>query len=723
MVVAGPGAARSVTALVPADYLAEQPTRLGRWFGGSLRPGQASPLDLLIIQGTRFCNLDCKYCYLPFRSRKGAFDLDLLDTLIPKLMDAGLVPQTLPLAWHAGEPLALPIAFYREAHDRIARLVGPDITVEHNFQTNATLITDDWCRFIKDYGFRTGVSLDGPADIHDARRVHRNGAGSHAEAMRGIALLQKHDIPFSVIAVLTEQSLAEPDRLLDFFFDAGVRQLGFNVEEVEGFNRTSSLSETSIERYRGFMAHLMQRVRGGFRRMEIREFALMQSLVHASLAGFPTQSSEAVPFGNVIVDVDGNVYTYSPEFVDVTGPAGESLAVGHVDTIDFTTLYRDPAFRALSEPIAQGLELCRKTCGYFDVCGGAAPVNRLSENGTFVSTETLHCRMTRQALADVIEADLLTRMQEQRGRRAVRGGMNAGAIVVPPAAPQRRLAADPITLGLPILGARMRQGWIDLNGGTMPAVQVAGRSYDPAARVPRPDWAPADPAQLAALERSPDEATPCAFLAVVPLPAEIVAMLEKVRRNVEALAGSAGGELPPILIERIATAFGGEAGKAVSLGYYRRPGRMVTTTAEPLQRDLIGLHVDSWSARAAGDRRDAGNRVCINLGTEPRALLALNAPLGRIAATMTQLVGPEVASMNPTAIGREFMARFPDFPVTRLTVFPGEAYVAPTEAVIHDGDTTMADTDFFATVLGRFPATAVARLVAPPAQPAGELVH
>jgi uncharacterized protein len=46
--------------------------------------------------------------------------------------------------------------------------------------------------------------------------------------------------------------------------------------------------------------------------------------------------------------------------------------------------------------------LCRQHCQYFSVCGGGEPVNKLSENGTFVSTETTYCRLTRMRLTDLV---------------------------------------------------------------------------------------------------------------------------------------------------------------------------------------------------------------------------------------------------------------------------------------------------------------------------------
>ena len=48
--------------------------------------------------------------------------------------------------WHAGEPMAAPVAFYREAFATIERLRPSSVSVKHSFQTNGTLVNDDWCR-------------------------------------------------------------------------------------------------------------------------------------------------------------------------------------------------------------------------------------------------------------------------------------------------------------------------------------------------------------------------------------------------------------------------------------------------------------------------------------------------------------------------------------------------------------------------------------------------
>jgi hypothetical protein len=56
----------------------------------------------------------------------------------------------------------------------------------------------------------------------------------------------------------------------------------------------------------------------------------------------------------------------------------------------------------MQRDIRAGVELCRQQCQYFSVCGGGEPVNKLSENGTFVSTETTYCRLTRKRVTDLV---------------------------------------------------------------------------------------------------------------------------------------------------------------------------------------------------------------------------------------------------------------------------------------------------------------------------------
>jgi uncharacterized protein len=149
--------------------------------------------------------------------------------------------QELTILWHAGEPLAAGLDFYRQAFRETDRILGDRWCIRHSLQTNATLITEAWCDLLRANKVTVGVSLDGPAHIHDANRRTRGGRGSFRQVERGIALLRVAGIEISVLCVLTSDSLDCPDEMFHFLVDGGFRHVAFNVEEIEGTNLQSSL--------------------------------------------------------------------------------------------------------------------------------------------------------------------------------------------------------------------------------------------------------------------------------------------------------------------------------------------------------------------------------------------------------------------------------------------------------------------------------------------------
>jgi uncharacterized protein len=361
------------------------------------------PLDLLVIQPTPFCNIDCSYCYLPTRQSRAKMSPEVLDATFARVFEGNLVKRGFTVVWHAGEPLVLPVDFYMQALAIIDRLNTRAIPLEHSFQTNGMLITHAWCDFIRANPVRIGVSLDGPAFLHDAYRKTRQGQGTHARVMAGVRLLIEHEIRFHVIAVLTRPTLAFPDEMYAFFVENGVRDLGFNVEEIEGPHQTSSLEGEDIG---GLYARFLSRfydlcARDGWM-LRVREFdSTVGAILHGAQVDGP-RTHETTPLAIVSVDCHGNFSSFSPELLGLESNRYGGFALGNVLNNGFEEALATPRFRAISIDIDAGIQRCRESCDYFGFCGGGAPVNKYFENGTFDSTETLFCRLNRQTLLDVV---------------------------------------------------------------------------------------------------------------------------------------------------------------------------------------------------------------------------------------------------------------------------------------------------------------------------------
>ena len=373
------------------------------------------PLDLLVIQPTPFCNLDCSYCYLPDRANRTRMPLATLERTFAWVLESGLVRRSYTIVWHAGEPLVLPTTFYEDAFATAARFASPDGQAIHSFQTNGTLIDDRWCALFQRHEIRIGVSIDGPAYLHDMKRRTRNGGGTHARVMAGIERLRQHGISFHVITVLTREALDYPDELHAFYLENGIEHVGFNVEEIEGPNEDSSLSvEDGASRYRDFMSRFFDLAMASDPPIRVREFDNMISAVLYTGEARFLSAQESTPFAIVSVDSAGTLSTFSPELLGLPSDLYGGFGLGNVARDSFAEVLASSRFQAMARDVDAGITKCREECSYFRFCGGGAPANKYFENGSFDSTETLFCRLHRKALAEVV----LSKMQGPRPRCA-----------------------------------------------------------------------------------------------------------------------------------------------------------------------------------------------------------------------------------------------------------------------------------------------------------------
>jgi hypothetical protein len=117
----------------------------------------------------------------------------------------------------------------------------------------------------------------------------------------------------------------------------------------------------------------------------------------------------------------------------------------------------------------------------------------------------------------------------------------------------------------------------------------------------------------------------------------------------------------------------------------RPPGR-VALTINPATGAHIGLHVDNYSRAPLHARKDAENRICVNLGAESRHFHFLNIPVDTIFQLLPQARQNALGELTTagTRVAREFLTMRPTYPIVSLRIDHGEAYIAPTERLVHD---------------------------------------
>lgn len=213
----------------------------------------ARPLYVMLKPAGSLCNLRCKYCYyleknaLYTEQKNQVISDEMLDKFIREYIEAQTSPDVL-FCWHGGETLMRPISFYRRAIE-LQRKYARGRRIDNTIQTNATMLTDEWCEFFRENNFLVGVSIDGPQEFHDEYRRTATGKPTFHKVMQGIRLLNKHNVDWNALAVVNDFNADYPLEFYNFFKEIGCHYIQFTpiverrIERKDGLSLAPGMEE------------------------------------------------------------------------------------------------------------------------------------------------------------------------------------------------------------------------------------------------------------------------------------------------------------------------------------------------------------------------------------------------------------------------------------------------------------------------------------------------
>jgi uncharacterized protein len=291
-------------------------------------------------------------------------------------------------AWQGGEPALLGIDFYRKVL-AFQRRYGRGREIENAFQTNGTLLDDDWCRFLAENRFLVGLSLDGPEEVHDAYRRTRGGEPTHARVMKTLRCLKRHRVEFNVLACVNRVSSERPLEVYRFLKESGVefiqfipvvervpdaryRGMGLALNGPAGPRGETELTPWSVEpaRYGEFMKVLFDEwVRHDVGRMFVMNF----EWALASYMGLDSGvcHHRRVCGRSVVVEYNGDVYSCDhfvyPEYV-----------LGNLTRSPLSELLDSSRQAAFGKAKFESLSAKCRNCSVIRLCWGGCPKHRFA---------------------------------------------------------------------------------------------------------------------------------------------------------------------------------------------------------------------------------------------------------------------------------------------------------------------------------------------------------
>ena len=214
----------------------------------------ARPLYVMLKPISAACNLACNYCYYLEKSNlykhqpKRQMSEELLERFVKDYIEAQTMNEVV-FTWHGGEPTLRPLSFYQKAVELQKKYAGGHV-IHNSLQTNGTLLTDEWCRFLKANNWLVGISIDGPEELHDRYRRDSQGKPSWKRVMEGIRLLQHYGVEWNAMAVVNRYNADHPQAFYRFFKSIGCQYIQFtpiverNVQHADG-RHLASIGDTT----------------------------------------------------------------------------------------------------------------------------------------------------------------------------------------------------------------------------------------------------------------------------------------------------------------------------------------------------------------------------------------------------------------------------------------------------------------------------------------------
>lgn len=328
------------------------------------------------------CNLSCKYCfYTPkkdlYPDIMGGMSDEVLEEYTSQYINAIEVPEV-TFSWQGGEPTLMGIEFFKKALKYQEKYKKPGMQIFNTIQTNGTLLDHEWCQFFQENNFLVGISIDGPRELHDVYRRDKTGNPSFEKVIKGIKLMQKHEVEFNILATVNRVNAEHPLEVYRFFkYDIGAKFLQFiPIVEYEDSDGQIKVSDESVpsEQYGDFLSAIFDEwVKNDVGDVYVQIFdALLASWVN-----YPQSVCLFAPICGTAMILEHNGDLYSCDhFVDSHHLLGNIMETSMIDMVSSSKQIQFGMNKKdnLADECVQ--------CDFKFACWGACPKHRFIKDKT-----------------------------------------------------------------------------------------------------------------------------------------------------------------------------------------------------------------------------------------------------------------------------------------------------------------------------------------------------
>lgn len=355
-------------------------------------------MNVIIRPVSTICNLRCCYCYTrlePEKQKNMAMSEQQLQLITRNFISDNC--ERINFLWHGGEPLLAGLPFLRKTlifQAQRKEELQNRVIISNSLQTNGTLLNDEIGEFFKKNHFSIGVSIDGIEEVHNSNRLMMDGLGSHKLVVDGLNLLQRYEVKFGVVSVVTRKSLDYPVEILSFFISRGISNIHF-LPYAEMNKETGKLDIHSIngKEYGIFLKKIFEYWKS------LDNPLIKIRIIDNFLQGLLGGKMELCTFSrncqsHILVETNGDTYLCG------RNANNQSFFIGNALNDSFQNIQKSELFKSIANRFNAIPENCRN-CKYINICKGGCAYFKFLLSGGKSLDKDLFCESYR-ILMDLI---------------------------------------------------------------------------------------------------------------------------------------------------------------------------------------------------------------------------------------------------------------------------------------------------------------------------------
>lgn len=212
-----------------------------------------TPFQIIAKPAGPACNLACTYCFYLDKPATGRMSPEVLEAFIRQRI-AAEPGREVDFIWQGGEPTLLGVAFFEQVVALQGRYAHGK-RIYNALQTHGGLLDEEWAVFLARHDFLVGLSIDGPAELHNDRRVDKQGQPTFATTLRGLDVLKQHGVRFNTLTVVGSHNAHAPLAVYRFLKAIGSEVMQF-IPLVEHTGGVATPASVSGEAFGEFMVQI-----------------------------------------------------------------------------------------------------------------------------------------------------------------------------------------------------------------------------------------------------------------------------------------------------------------------------------------------------------------------------------------------------------------------------------------------------------------------------------